>query len=274
MIKTLKKKGLLVLNADDSHFQKLKEEAKVKIFSFGLNENAMITASNEEKLCEADYTPKGIKFRVNYGGNSVPIIIEGAFGNNHIYAALASLSIAYEQNLNMVKAAHALQKYQIPPGRMSLLKGVKDTFIIDDTYNSSPVACISALNNLRSIATSGRKIAVLGDMLELGKHTDEEHEKIGRIAAENANILITVGMRAKMMAKGALATGMSSQDIFQFEEARKAGKFVEQFIQKGDIVLIKGSQLMRMERTVEEIMAHPEDKENLLARQTKEWQTA
>ena len=136
-----------------------------------------------------------------------------------------------------------------------------------------------ALETLKDIKTfqadpgqvGGRKIAVLGDMLELGRHTEEAHKNIGKLAAKIVDILATVGMRARLIAEGALNEGLAEKNIFQFEDSRKAGKFVEQLAEAGDIILIKGSQSIRMERAVEEIMAHPEDKEKLLVRQDAEW---
>ena len=97
----------------------------------------------------------------------------------------------------------------------------------------------------------GRKIAVLGDMLELGNHTYEAHKNIGKIAKENADILIVVGPRAKAIKEGAVEAGMSGEKIFEFLDSHEAGNFIKTFVQKNDIVLVKGSQGMRMERVVE-----------------------
>ena len=155
---------------------------------------------------------------------------------------------------------------------MRLLPGVKDTLIIDDTYNSSPVALKEALETLSNIHTRKRKIAVLGDMLELGKYSVDEHKNAGKLASVVCDVLITVGLRARYITEGALDQGMDEGTIFQFENSREAGKFVEQLLEKRDIVLVKGSQSIRMERVVQEIMAHPEKSENLLVRQDEEWQ--
>ncbi|MDO8590711.1 MAG: cyanophycin synthetase, partial [bacterium] len=164
------------------------------------------------------------------------------------------------------------------------------TTVIDDTYNSSPVAVAEALRTLAEVKVDaspsaqdlaqddpearprGRKIAVLGDMLELGKYSIKAHEKAGKEAVGAADILVTVGLRARDIAMGALDNGMDEKNIFQFDDTKEAGKHVETIMAEGDIVLVKGSQGMRMERIVEEIMAHPEDKDILLVRQEEEWQ--
>lgn len=278
LLKALKKDGVAVLCADDETVLDFKERTKNKVVSFGFNDKATLVASNSDILYKksrkrinppAD-APDGINFKVNYSGNSLPVMIEGAFGQNHIYAALAALATSYGLDLNMVTSADALKDYEMPPGRMRLIEGVKNSWIIDDTYNSSPAAMEAALKTLAEIKAK-RKIAVLGDMLELGRHTEEAHKYAGQEAAKFADFLVTIGPRARFIAEGALNQGMSEKNIFQFEESRKAGKFVEQLIEAGDIILVKGSQGVRMERTVEEIIAHPEDKENLLVRQDEEW---
>jgi UDP-N-acetylmuramoyl-tripeptide--D-alanyl-D-alanine ligase len=165
----------------------------------------------------------------------------------------------------------ALSKFVSPPGRMRLLVGVKKTLIIDDACNSSPVAMENALAALAELTCMGRKICVLGDMLELGKFSAEEHKRIGARVAKSADMLFTVGLRARGIAEGALVSGMSEKVITQYDDARTAGKELELALLEGDIVLVKGSQALRMERAVEEIMAHPEKKEELLVRQDPEW---
>jgi UDP-N-acetylmuramoyl-tripeptide--D-alanyl-D-alanine ligase len=121
------------------------------------------------------------------------------------------------------------------------------------------------------VNTFGRKIAVLGDMLELGKHTEEAHVAIGNIAKEICTILVVVGSRAHFIKTGAQNAGMPEENIFEFFNARDAGEFVRNTIQEGDVVLIKGSQGMRMERAVEVLLKDPKKKKNLLVRQEKEW---
>jgi UDP-N-acetylmuramoyl-tripeptide--D-alanyl-D-alanine ligase len=190
-----------------------------------------------------------------------------------MYASLASLAMAFGLKFNMLNAVDALKNYEVPPGRMCLLKGINNSFIIDDTYNSSPFACESALKTLGEIKLKmmGRKIAVLGDMLELGKHTVEAHRAVGKVAKENADVLVVVGPRAREIKIGAMEAGMSSEYIFECDDSRIAGGFVRSMIRKWDMVLVKGSQGVRMERTVEQIMANPENKEKLLVRQDPEW---
>jgi UDP-N-acetylmuramoyl-tripeptide--D-alanyl-D-alanine ligase len=158
---------------------------------------------------------------------------------------------------------------------MHLVRGVKDTLIIDDTYNSSPAAVMAALDALKSIPTSGRHIAVLGDMLELGRQSVEEHRKVGSYVAAAAEggitMLVTVGFRARDIAQGAQDGGLPEHMILQYEDAQKAGEELAELIQSGDCLLVKGSQSMRMERAVKEMMAEPERANEILVRQDEEW---
>lgn len=275
LVSSLKDSGLLVLNADDQDVLNLREYKRIsKLVSFGLSDKADFQASNFEIFYEeanGRIVPRGFSFKMNYGGNSVPIAVRGAVGRHQAYPVAAALAVGQSLGLNMVEMAEALKKYEPPRGRMKIVEGEKLTTLIDDTYNASPVAAKEALLTLREIKTSGRRIAVMGDMLELGKYSHEEHKKIGKLAKEFCDILVTVGFRSRGMAEGALESGMDEKNIFQFDMAGEAGKFVETIIKEGDIILVKGSQGMRMEKIVEEIMAHPEDKEKLLVRQEREW---
>jgi UDP-N-acetylmuramoyl-tripeptide--D-alanyl-D-alanine ligase len=187
-----------------------------------------------------------------------------------VYASLAALALASALKLNMLGATEALKNYDVPPGRMRLLKGISGTLIIDDTYNSSPFACESALKTLGEIKSSGRKIAILGDMLELGKHTHDAHKNIGKIAEEFADVLVVVGPRSVAIKEGAIEAGMATE-IPEFLDSNLAGNFIKTLIQKGDIILIKGSQGMRMERVVEAVLLDYKNKSKLLVRQDPEW---
>jgi UDP-N-acetylmuramoyl-tripeptide--D-alanyl-D-alanine ligase len=267
---TLKKDGLLVLNNDNEKIISLKEYSKHRVASFGFVPSADIYVSNTQ-ISYADNHPTGVTFRINYDGNSLPVVMNGVFGKNHIFAGLVALTIAYELKLNMITAVEALADYEIPPGRMRLIEGEKGTYIIDDTYNSSPLAAETAVMTLKEIRTTGRKIAVLGDMLELGRHTEGAHKHIGALAGEFVDIIMTVGKRAKSIIDGAEEAGMNKENMFYFDDSDGAKEFLEQNIKKGDLILVKGSQGMRMERIVEEIMSHPELAPKLLARQEEEW---
>ena len=271
LIKTLKKKGLLILNADDETVLEMKTKTKNRIITYGFKQGADILGSEDNIFYDEVGLPKGIVYRIDESGKSLPVIIEGVFGKNHIYASLGALALSSGLKFNMLESINKLKNYDVPPGRMRLLKGINNSLIIDDTYNSSPFACESGLKTLGEVKSKGRKIAVLGDMLELGRHTKTAHEHIGEVAKKEVDILMVVGMRADNIKSGAMKAEMDHEKIFDFPNSYDAGKFLKDFVKENDLIFIKGSQGMRMERTVEAILEDQGNKDRLLVRQDKEW---
>ena len=159
---------------------------------------------------------------------------------------MAGLTACYALGMNMVEAIDRLGGYITPAGRLGLHFIEKDIVIIDDSYDSSPVACESALVMLGDIPFGKRKIAVLGDMMGLGRHTESAHENIGRVVKENASILVTVGLRAKKIAEGARMSKMNSKKIFEVENISDVTDILRKNKKAGDIILLKGAHVLNM----------------------------
>lgn len=273
LVTRLDESGVVVLNEDDPLIFDLKEKIKAKVVTYGFIAGSNLMASNfkiTQKIEGEKETPEGLTFKVDYKETIVPIRLNGCFGKQNVYSALAALSVGSTLGLNLVEMSESLIKYNTPPGRVKRLDGIKNTFLIDDTYNSSPVAQVAALEILNELPGK-RKIAVLGDMLELGKFTVEEHRKIGKMVADITDMFFAVGPRMKFAAEEARASGMNEKKVLEFSTADEAKLELQNRMKEGDLVLIKGSQSMRMEKVVEEVMAQPELKESLLVRQEKEW---
>lgn len=270
LVKALNPTGLLVANSDDERVLAMREKTKAMLYTFGLGKDAMFRATNINIAYE-NGAPVGTTFKLEYDGNVLPVSMRGVLGVQPVYSALASIAVGAYLKLNMVDIIGRLSSHISPPGRMRIISGIKGSTIIDDTYNASPVASMAAIDALRDIKTKGRKIVVLGDMLELGKFTIDEHKKVGQEAGGFADMIIAVGPRAKYIVEGALLANMSEKNIIEFDSSRLAGKHLEGILGQGDIVLVKGSQGMRMERVVEEIMAEPERAGEMLVRQEDEW---
>ncbi len=274
LVTALKNGGTLILNQDDEDAMSMKSLSTERTLTYGMDKLANLWGNNYSVLYDESNGapfPMGFNFKTDYEGSSLPVSIKGVLGEHHIYPIMAALLVGISQGLPPLSITHVFENHLPPPGRMRLVEGEKHTMIIDDSYNASPVALGEALRALNDLKIKGRKIAVLGDMLEIGRFASEEHKKSGELAAKVADILITVGLRAKYMAEGALNGGMSEKVIYQYEDSREAGKFLESIIKEGDIILVKGSQGVRMERVVEEIMAEPALKKDLLVRQDEEW---
>ncbi|PIR07245.1 hypothetical protein COY65_01275 [Candidatus Jorgensenbacteria bacterium CG_4_10_14_0_8_um_filter_39_13] len=260
--------GFALLNIDDPLVWEMKEQSRAPVVSFGFSEMADIKISNFENHFE-----KGIawvSFKLSYGGSSVPIHLNDTLGRSQAYAAAAAAGVGLILGMNLVKISEALHLYQSPPGRLKVLPGLKGSFIIDDTYNAAPLATMTALQTLKELSAE-RKIAVLGDMLEIGKYTLEAHESVGRLAAKIVDLLLVVGFKAKLIAEAASEAGLPAKSIFAFTKISEAADFLRQKIKKGDLILIKGSQAVRLEKVVKEIMREPEKAEALLVRQNKRW---
>ena len=263
VVRALKKDGTLFLNADDSDVLKLREETDARVVTFGFDEGSLIGASHPQFLYNQEGKPEGITAKIEYKGWVCPLKLYGILGKHFISSALAALALGIVHDVNIVKALEELSDFKFPNGRLKIISGFKDTLIIDDTYNSSPVALQEALRSFDELETQGRKICVLGDMAELGKYSDEEHKKAGAHASKICDVLVIVGANMKLV---------SGDNTKHLNSSTEAGEYLRNFIKDGDVILVKGSQSMRMEKAVEAILAQPEKKHQLLVRQEKEWQ--
>ena len=267
----LKKDGVLILNHDDEKVYALHSKANKRTVSFGMNEHATYRATFPSCINDNDRVG-GISFKLLYNGNTFPVILPNIIGMHYVGSALAAIACATEAGCDLLTSLQEVSNYITPPGRLSLIEGINNSNIIDDTYNASPVAMEAAIEVLKELKAT-RKIAVLGDMLELGKFTEEEHRLVGENISKVVNMLIVVGPRAKFIADGALENGFKQKDIYTFDSSNTVAKFLEGIVESGDLILIKGSQGVRLERAVKAIMAHPELASKLLCRQEKEWLT-
>jgi UDP-N-acetylmuramyl pentapeptide synthase len=267
----LKPGGTLILNGDEARMRMLQNSFRGTSITYGFDEQNSYAAYQDSILYEND-VPVGMQCKVTRKGSSIQLAVYGALGRPRIYAATAALAVAETIGADSVAATTGIAQWDPPPGRVRIIPGLKGTVIIDDTYNSSPAAVLAALDTLKAV-NGKRKIAVLGDMLELGRYSAEAHKTVGERVAETATVLKTVGFRARNIAQSALDAGMKESKIMQYEmgEAERCGQELKKELKAGDVILVKGSQSMRMEKTVLEIMAEPLRAEELLVRMDPEW---
>lgn len=270
MVEYMKNDGVLIYNHDDAAINSLLHEIRQRKVGFSRYLETDFTAKNDRVVYTDDF-PTGVSFDIKYQETEHNLLIKNTVGTQHVYSCIAAVAVANELSVPIANVVQSLETFQAPPGRMRVLSGLKSTLIIDDTYNSSPIACEQALQALNELIHVKKRIAVLGDMLELGKFSSDEHKRIGTLAAEKADILFTVGIRARYIAEGALNSGMSEKQIFQYDDVVRAGKELQSILQVGDAVLIKASQGVRAEKIVEEIMAEPGKAEEFLVRQDSTW---
>lgn len=274
LLKALKPGGYFLANADDAKVVELASRVGGRpVKTYGFSEGATVKACTPAILYEKgeEGWPIGISADVDCRGAKIPLSIMGTIGAHSFLPLLAAFAVGEILGMEPAAMAEALAGHTPPPGRMRLIPGLKESLLIDDTYNASPVATLAALDALSVVTSARRKVAVLGDMMELGRFSVEKHREVGKRAAEVCDLLLTVGFRARDIADAARSAGLTDNQVLQFEDAQKAGKELEFLLAPGDCVLIKGSQSMRMERAVEEVMAHPEHAATLLVRQDAEW---
>lgn len=273
--------GTVVLHHDDPRVLDMGTRTHARVVTFGQEEHADFRIEHVELRAAKDErvgdVPDGISFKITQSGHTVPLRLHHTFGMPQVYAAGVAAAVGSIMGMNLVEISDALRKISPPAGRLRLLAGIKHSFILDDTYNAAPESMRAALETLEKLPGK-RKIAVLGDMLELGKYTEQAHRAVGDQAAGVLDILFCVGVRAKFIAEEARAGGLNtsgrvlaSENIFVFDDSVQAGKALDPLIREGDLILVKGSQGMRMERAVLEIMRHPEQASELLVRQEEYW---
>ena len=246
LAKILPAQGFLILNFDDETAREIKTETIAHSLTFGFQGGADFRAS-DIKL------NTGVNFKINYKGNIVPVWLEKLFGKEQIYSVLAAASCGVIFDLNLVEISQALKVYQGLPGKMRLIKGIKNSWVLDDSKSAAVFSMTEALEILGKIQGIKRKIAVLGDILGIGKYTIEAHESIGERVAKSADLLFTFGSRAKFIAQGAHTKGMTLEKIFQFDTIEEGKIRLQDEIKEGDLILIDGSKEMEMEKIVKEI---------------------
>ncbi|MFH1171396.1 MAG: UDP-N-acetylmuramoyl-tripeptide--D-alanyl-D-alanine ligase [bacterium] len=274
LIDRLPADGIAVLNADDPRVASLAGATTAKVLTYGFANHATIRATEVAVASGEDgqQMPRGMMCKIEAEGSVVPMFLPGVAGRQHVYAVLAAIAVARAFDIHLIDAVRALASYHPSAGRMTLLPGKVGSILLDDSYNSSPAALRAALEVLADFPNATRRVACLGTMAELGSLFEREHATAGRRVAElRLNVLVAIGDGGKQIAAAAAQSGMASERIEMFATSDDAATFLHEHLQHGDVVLIKGSQVVRMERIVKVLMAEPDRAEELLVRQGEEW---
>lgn len=270
LVRALKEGGTVVFNNDDENIRTALGGLSVHAIGFGRNTPSPYTASKETILYE-DNRPVGCSFDISHGPETVTIKTMGSLGLHTAYTAAAACAVGGLLDIPLHAAADAYGEHTTAPGRMRLIPGIKDSTIIDDTYNASPIAVTEGIDTLTQVTEATRRIAVIGDMLELGRYSVKEHEKLGAHLASKVDALMTVGVRAKHIAQSAVEGGMKETRILEVGDSTEGAEVLRGLIKTGDVIYIKGSQGMRMERIVKALMKEPERAGEFLVRQDSVW---
>ncbi len=255
----------LIINADSPYALEMSERLDVQKVTYGLHSSADYTLEKSD-FFEQNGVVIGLSVRVRTPEGSGNVVLQEAVGVPQALALVAAVATGSVFGIPLTEALAQLASYDSPPGRCRVFAGRNGSVIIDDTYNSSPTALVEALSTLKAFPHAKRRVAILGDMLELGRHSVMEHERLGELARRVANVVIPVGIRSRAF----MSATEVGEDMLRFDDARSASSALKEFPQRGDVILVKGSQSIRMERIVEALLADPADAAKL-CRQESEW---
>ena len=247
LVQSLPEDGYAILNYDDPLVRKMADQTHARVFFYGLNEGMDLWADNVVSL-----GLEGIRFTLHYQPEKnrpaevlqmrVPMI-----GRHSVQTALRAAAIGLVDGLTWQEIVNGLRSssYEL---RLIAVRTKNGALILDDTYNASPESMLAALNLLNDLG--GHKLAVLGDMLELGQYEKRGHEMVGIRAAEIVDELVTLGERGRMIAQAAQEAGLPAKRITMLDEVEQVIAYLQPVIKPEDIILVKGSNLMRMDRIV------------------------
>jgi len=241
LVQSLPSEGTAILNFDDPWVRKMEEKTRARVFFYGLSSEADLWADNIQGL-----GLDGIRFNLHYQNETlnarVPLI-----GRHSVHTALRAAAAGLVEGLTWQEIFDGLRQGYTQL-RLVAVRSQKGALLLDDTYNASPESMLAALNLLDEL--DGRKIAVLGDMLELGPYEKQGHEMVGLRAARVCEVLLTLGPRARMIAESARRAGMNKANIHEYEESQPIIDWLEKHLAPEHVALLKGSHGLRMDRIV------------------------
>ena len=242
LVEALDKDGIAILNYDDPRVLSMRSHTQASVFTYGLTDEADLWADQV-----TSHGLEGIRFALHHQDEEIYVNVP-LLGSHSVHTALAATAVGLTQGLHWDEIVPGLQDPQAKL-RLIALPGPRDSIILDDTYNASAESSIAALNLLNEL-DGQRKIAVLGDMAELGSFEETAHRKVGRRAAEVVDMIITVGPKSKLIVEEAIAVGLDKAAGICLDDTQAALNVLQDVTQSGDVILIKGSRSLAMESIV------------------------
>ena len=235
--------AVLLLNGDNDLLRNLDETPVQPITYFGSDSGCGVWADHVHQ-------GENLSFTAHWGDVEIPVSM-ALEGEHFVADALAAIAVGLKLNVAPAKISGALAAFRNMAGRQEIFNAHQYT-IIKDCYNAGPESMAAALKVLSN--RKGRKIAVLGDMLELGDSAHPEHYKLGRIAAQHADIVFVYGPHAKVVADGAVTGGMTAANVASFTDHGDLAAALKLVARPGDVILFKGSRGMHMEISLEKFL--------------------
>ena len=234
--------GAVILPAEDDKSDSIASRCRAKVVQTGLSRGDLLASDLQS-------TTEGTAFSVHHEGKTYPASI-AVHGTHMVQNALLALAAGIEMGVPLEKGIKGLAKARLVGGRLEQ-KNINGVTYLDDSYNANPESMEAALNTLRLVPGTGRRIAVLGKMGELGEHADEGYRRTGTAAARLADILLTVGSEAASISTAARTAGLGR--VHEVEDTAAAARMLSQLARPGDLVLVKGSRSARMETIFEHL---------------------
>jgi UDP-N-acetylmuramoyl-tripeptide--D-alanyl-D-alanine ligase len=247
LIESLPSQGLALLNYDDPLVRKMAKFSQAPVLFYGLSPQAALRA---EKI---KLGSTGLKFEIHYQDKVIPVQAPHLINRAYVYPLLIAGGLALIcAHLSPKDIAASITKLKPIEGRGNLVPGIKKTILINDAFNATPCSVLSAIDGLMSVFSDRRKIAVLGDMLQMEHLTKKGHKKIGqKIAQTKPDLLITVGQNASIIAQEAIRLGYPLEQVFRVLNFKEALALLKTKIKEDDVVLFKGSHAMKLYKIVE-----------------------
>jgi UDP-N-acetylmuramoyl-tripeptide--D-alanyl-D-alanine ligase len=233
--------GVAILNYDDQRVREMADRTKARVFYYGLSPEADLWADEVEGL-----GLEGLRCVIHYGDESVHLRVP-LLGRHSVHTVLRAAAVALTEGLGWQEIGAGLQGTQSQL-RLMAVHSLSGALLLDDTYNAAPSSTIAALNLLEDL--DGRRVAVLGDMLELGEYEERGHRMVGVRAAQVVDELVTVGERARWIADEAQVANLNREQVKELDDSDAAIDYLKDRISEGDVVLVKGSRGMEMDRIV------------------------
>lgn len=245
LVEELPKEGVAILNYDDDYIRQMKNFTQARVLFFGLNSKADVWA---EKV---NVSENGLSFVLHYLKKVSLVTVSDIFNQIMVYSILASVACGLSLDIDWEEIIIGVKKLKTPKGRGNLIKIKDNNLIINDSYNSNPVSCMAALENLKILGKNKYKIAVLGDMLELGDYTEKGHREVGKKAVEAANKIICVGKNSKYIIDEAKKNNFDEKNLEWFENSDRAASYLMKNITTNSIILVKGSHGIEMKKIID-----------------------
>lgn len=231
--------GVAILNFDDPWVRKMEEKTRARVFFYGLSPEAEIWADHVEGL-----GLEGIRFQLHYHNETLHVRVP-MIGRHSVHTVLRAAAVGLTEGLTWQEIFDGLRQGHTQL-RLVAVRSESGALLLDDTYNAAPESMLAALNLLSEL--DGNRVAVLGDMLELGPYERQGHEIVGLRAAQVVKTLLTLGPRGHLIAQAARRAGMKPSKVVEFDEAEPAIDWLQKNLSEKDVVLIKGSHGLRMDR--------------------------